>query len=106
MGKYIKELAEMFNDRNNPSWIGITIGEILSVDPMEIKYGDNIILRDKHLVIADSLLNGYKVEYIDDNGTNEIKRSLTIKNKLVAGDKVIMVASNSNQTFFVIDKVG
>lgn len=106
MGKNLKELAEMFKQRDNPNSIGITIGEVIKVSPIEIKYGDSIILKDSHLVIVDSLKNGHTAEYEDDNGTSTVTKTITIKNVLTVGDKVIMIAANSNQKYFVIDKVG
>jgi hypothetical protein len=106
MGRYIKELAEMFNERKNPNIVGVTIGEITSLSPIRISYGDSIILKPHQIVIADSLLNGYTAEYTDDNGTTTVTKKITIKNELNIGDKVIIIASNSNQKYFVIDKVG
>lgn len=106
MGKYLKELAEMFGERNNPATIGVTVGEVKSLNPIKISYGDRIILDSHQLVFADSLLNGYTAEYTDDNGTTTVTKTITIKKELTVGDKVIMIASNSNQKYFVLDKVG
>lgn len=106
MGKYLEELAEMFGERNNPNIVGVTIGEVISVSPMKIGYGKSVILESHKLVFADSLKNGYTAEYTDDNGTSTVTKTITIKKELSIGDEVIMIASNSNQKYFVIDKVG
>lgn len=101
----IDKLAKLFSDRDNPSHINITIGEVISAAPIRIKYGENVILESKHIYIAHSLLNGYTVDFEDDNGTTIVTKEITIKNELASGDKVIMVPDNSFKHWFVIDKV-
>lgn len=55
----LDKLAKMFNERENKPIITATIGTVISIDPIRIKYGDNIILEQRRLVIASHVLNGY-----------------------------------------------
>ncbi|SDZ19463.1 DUF2577 family protein [Tindallia californiensis] len=57
--KNIDKLAKMFEERENNTIITATIGEVLSMSPPRIKYGDNIILERDRLVFSNHVLNGY-----------------------------------------------
>lgn len=62
MNDNMQKLANLFKERNNPVRINICVGEVISTNPWRIKYGDNIILEKRHLIFADSVLNGYTRE--------------------------------------------
>lgn len=100
----LDKLASLFKERNNPSIIGITIGEVISVNPIRIKYGTSIILDTSHLIFADSLINGYAGEYTDNNGTTIETKTVTVRSELQAGNKVIMIPSNDFKKWYVLDK--
>lgn len=55
----LDKLVQMLKERENPVHITATIGEVISINPIRIKYGDNIILEQRHLVIASDVLSGY-----------------------------------------------
>jgi hypothetical protein len=101
----LDKLAKLFSARDNPFLINITKGDVISVNPVRIKYGDNIILEAKHLYIADSLISGYSGEYTDDNGTTTETKNVTVKNSLQVGDKVMMIPDTSFKYWYIIDKV-
>lgn len=100
----LDKLANLFVERNNPFQISITIGEVIAISPIRIKYGENVILESRHLYIADSLISGYTGEYTDDNGTSTVTKNVTVKNELKSGDKVIMIPDNNFKKWYVIDR--
>ena len=102
----VEKLAQLFNSRNNPETIGITTGKVESTSPLKISWGDSVVLDNDKLIVANLLLNGFSVDYLDDNGTTIITRTVTIKNPLQQGDTVIMVPDSEYKLFYVIDKVG
>lgn len=82
--KNIDKLTKMFTERDNPQNIGMTIGEVISVSPIRIGYGESIILESRHMMVSYSFLQ------------NE---------QLQSGDKVMMIPDNNNKIWYVIDKV-
>lgn len=91
----IIELAKLFKERENPSVIGLQIGKVISVNPIKIALGDKIILDADDLVISESAY--YKYDLV--NGVlNKVP-------KLKMKDKIILLPTNNEQTYFVIDKV-
>ena len=79
----LDKLADLFKERENPVQINITIGEVLSTDPISIQFGPEVVLRKKHLYVSHSLYTS---------------------NKLSAGDKVMMIPDNALKFWYVIDK--
>lgn len=102
----LDKLAKLFADRTNPYTINITVGEVLSASPLRIQYGDSIILEERHLIVADSLVNGFTGEYEDDNGSAVETKTITVKNPLEQGDQVILIPDTEFKTWFLLDKVG
>lgn len=79
----LDKLTKLFSERTNPYHINITTGKVIGLEPLEVQYGDKIILRKTHLIIS-----------------NTIAKSL-----LQLGDKVILVPDNDFKKWYVIDKV-
>ena len=107
----LDKLVKMLKDRENQAYIGITQGLVIGINPLRIQYGDRIILEQRHLVIADSLVSGYTGEYTDNDtisnvGLNVTTKTVITKNPLEVGNKVIMIPDNSMKKWYVIDKVG
>lgn len=133
MNNGIVELAILFKERNNKEYMGIQIGKVVSALPdIKISLGDNILLDKSHLVFGASVLNGYKRKYsisgtiqfsetdcgttdysgnhrhsistLDVDTTYTADGDLTLTDTLVVGDEVILIPTEDEQTFFVIDK--
>ncbi len=107
----LDKLVKMFKDRENQTQIGITQGEVIGVSPLRIQYGDRVILEQRHLVVADSLVSGYTGEYTDNDTISDVglvvtTKTVTTTNPLQVGNKVIMIPDNSMKKWYVIDKVG
>lgn len=80
----MEKLAKMFNDRNNSFVVNITTGNVLSVSPLKIQWGDSVILSEVNLVLSKTITNA----------TMQI------------GNKVIMVPDNDYKIWYILDKVG
>ncbi|MCM3411457.1 DUF2577 family protein [Metabacillus litoralis] len=80
----ITELAKLFKERDNPFQLGIQKGEIISVNPLEIRLSEAVILKSKHLTLS------YTFSLLDKQ----------------PGQKVILIPTTSHQHYFVIDRVG
>lgn len=102
----IEKMAQLFKERDNPYIINVTVGEVLSPAPLKVKWGENIIIEEKDLVVAKLLKGGFTVQYTDNTGSGTVTRNLQIVNPLQAGDKVIILPDVDYKIFYVIDKVG
>lgn len=79
------QFAQLFKERNNPKKTGIIEATVIDPLPnMRISLGEEIILDMDQLVVANRI---YQLE-------------------LKTGDEVIIVPTSSEQSFYVIDKVG
>lgn len=78
------ELAKMLKERENPKVIGPTIGRVISISPFKVGILDGHAILDKtHLYITGMA-----------------------KNKAFAiGDEILLIPSESEQKFFLIDKI-
>ncbi len=101
----LDKLAKMFTERENPNHPGIVVGEVLSASPLRIKYGNDVILEQRHLSVSYSLLNGISGEYEDDNGITIETKTVTVKHQLQPGDKVMMFPDKELKRWYVFDKV-
>ncbi|WP_432662445.1 DUF2577 domain-containing protein [Wukongibacter baidiensis] len=60
----ISELAKLFKERENKSYLGPQIGKIISPLPdIQVALGDKIILTKEHLMIASHILKDYEREF-------------------------------------------
>ena len=123
------ELAKEFKSRNNIAKIGTVLGTVLSVDPVKIGILNNQILIDKsHFYICSSLVEEYKrkatvkinaysvgvsatdsrgdsISSINVNAKDNYNTEIIFKEILKVGDSVLVIASEDNQTFFIVDKL-
>lgn len=100
----LEKFAELFNQRNNDNHINITTGIVLSTEPLKVRWGENVIIESKDLIIANLLKNGFTVEYQDNNGLTIELKTMTIVNPLQNGDEVIMIPDKQYKTWYVLDK--
>jgi hypothetical protein len=106
MSTSIEKLAQLFKERNNPYIINATTGKVISASPLKIQWGQNIIIEEENLLVANILKTGFTVTYTDTTIEASTDRSLTIKNPLEVGDEVILLPDTDFKKFYVIDKVG
>jgi hypothetical protein len=100
----IHELAKLFKERDNKSYMGPVTGKVLSPPPaMKVQLGDKIILDNDHLVVAAHVIAGYK----RNSNLVELNESTHIEflDTVVKGDEVILIPSADEQTYYLIDKV-
>ncbi len=102
----VEKLGMMFKERTNKFNVNITSGEVVSVSPLKIKWGEDIIIESKKIILANLISSGFVVEYTDSTGTGSTTKTITIKNPLKVNDKVIMVPDDDFNMWYVIDKVG
>ncbi len=96
MDGYI-ELAKEIHSRNNPTKIGICVGEVTSLTPVNIRiyYNGKSIDYDEFFNL-EGLING---------GTGITTGDLFVKEYPVEiGDKFICIAGNDNQSLYVLGK--
>lgn len=102
----IEKLANLFKERSNPFHVPVAQGDVISTNPLQVQFGDSIILDKSHLVVNRLLAEGFTVDYTDtsDNGTTT--KTITIQDPLQVGDKVILVPDSDHKTWYLIGKVG
>lgn len=106
MSSSIEKLAKMFKERDNQFFVNVTTGEVISASPLKVKWGENIILEGKSLIVSNLLKTGFTLEYTDDAYTSVLTKPLQVINPLQVGDQVIMLPDTDFKIFYVIDKVG
>ena len=81
-------LAQEFKKRDNKEFFGAEIGTVLSVAPLKIGIYDNQFIIDSN--------NYFLCKAINDMITN---------NEINNNDKVLVIATENNQNFFIVDKL-
>lgn len=100
----LTELALLFKDRENPSVQDICVGKVLTELP-DIKITVNGFILDKsRLVLAKHLINTYATTSTSIETHGEHLHS--VEDLLQKGNRVIVIPTRDNSTYFVIDKVG
>ena len=115
MGKKLNALANKLRADENPYKIGAFTGKVVSMTPPKIEIGNLGIQAELgvNLVIAAHLLRGYRREMIFNTTAiavcevahahtdNHTPYRLT-DDEIKVGDKVIVIASDDNQTFYLV----
>lgn len=107
------ELAREFKKRNNNSKLGALVGKVISTNPVRISLLNGQIIAQNNIYICNSVLLdditldvSYNLDNIAEHGAVSTSGKLTIKNEyLKNNDLVLVVSSEDNGTFFIIDKV-
>lgn len=96
MDSYI-ELAKEIHSRNNPKKVGICVGEVTSLTPVNIRvYYNGESLDFDEFFNVEGLING---------GTGVTTAELYVSEYPVKiGDKFICIAGNDNQCLYVLGK--
>lgn len=101
----IVELAKMFKERENQPHMGVQVGTVLTPPPdIRISMGEKIILSNENLIFSAHVLAGYQRQMEIQSDVN-LTGNITFTDSLVAGDKVILIPSADEQTYYVMDKV-
>lgn len=91
-------MAMELKNRENPSYIGTTIGTVTSTNPLTISiYGGAGVFSGEDLIVSKECTE-YTMQ-VTAGGT-------ALHEGLKKDDKVICIASESNQQLFLIGKVG
>lgn len=115
MGKKINALARKLRNDENPYKIGAFTGRVVSMSPVKIEVGNLGIQATLgvNLVVAAHLLREYRREMNFDttavavcevahkHAGNQTPYKLT-DDEIKIGDKVIVMAADDNQTFYLI----
>ncbi len=97
MDSYI-ELAKEIHSRNNPKKVGICVGEVTSLTPVNIR----IYYNGESLNFTDF----FSFEGIINGGTGVTSGDLFVKEyPIKIGDKFICVAGKDNQCLYVLGKL-
>lgn len=98
----ISELAKLLKERENVLYLGPIVGTILSPPPeIKVQIDKNIVLNKNHLIIAGSLLKGYK-RLVMLESTKEQDYIMTT-DTLKVNDEVILIPSMDENTYFLTD---
>ncbi len=87
----IEKLAQMFKERDNQIYLGPQIGKVIAPLPnIKVALGDRIILGKDKLIISGHIYSHYP----NQTGTAYLN----------SNDEVILLPSNDEQKYFLLDK--
>lgn len=91
---------------NNAQPSNLIMGTVVQEDPIKIKIDQKLTLESKQLFLARHVTEYETKEEITDEESGEMKKTKTkVKNKLKAGEKVLLVKQAGGQSYFVLDRV-
>lgn len=94
------QLAKLFKDRDNVPSLGNMIGTVATISPLTISlFAGEVILTEDMLMIADRLLPKQL-----DCLINGLESTIEFDESLAPGDKVLVMPSEDELIFFIIDK--
>jgi len=100
------EFAQWLKKRNNKDRIGSTIGEVVKGGTdYRISIMDNQLYLDpSNSTLCNSLKDRVEERTIELNNTS-YNAKITYSNVLKKYDKVLVIANESDQHFFIVDKI-
>ncbi|APH14226.1 hypothetical protein NPD5_3435 [Clostridium sporogenes] len=100
------EFAQWLKERNNKDRIGPIIGEVVKGGlDYRISIMDNQLYLDPNNSTLCNSLTDRTEERIIELNSNTYNAKITYNNVLNIGDKVLVIASETNQNFFILDKL-
>jgi hypothetical protein len=103
--KWDKGFAMEFKNRENPDYVGTTIATVISVNPLTISIYDGAATFSGEDLIVSKECTEYTMQVTVNVGGGTYTG--TAKHEgLKVGDSVIVSASENNQEYFLIGKVG
>lgn len=104
--RYGVEIAKQLKARDNPEYEGPIIGEVVSINPLQISTNNGkVILNEDSCYICSNILSksvNITLDSVADHGA--ITTTSTINNILIVGDLLLCLQSNGGK-YFIIDKV-
>jgi len=62
-----QRIAQMYKDNRPPKSTSPVVGKVLSISPLRIQYGNNIILEQEKLIVAERLMTGTSIVITEAN---------------------------------------
>jgi hypothetical protein len=91
---------------DNAGLVGVMEGEVVSAPPnlkVRLKNNSKLII-SKELLVVPQKLTDYTMQCSIMTDTEEIT-SITLKNNLKIGDKIMLVSFEGGQRFYILDKI-
>jgi hypothetical protein len=88
--------------------VKVYFGRVVCVEPLQIQVEQKLTIGESHLVLAQSLaahrlsITGKRLS--DDTSIGELE--VTVQNRLVVGDMVLLIRMQGGQKYVVVDKTG
>ncbi|ENK1244715.1 DUF2577 family protein [Clostridium botulinum] len=103
---YRVEFAQWLKDRDNKERLGTTTGEVVKGGlDYRISIMDNqLYLEPSNSTLCNSLKDRVEERTIELNNTS-YNAKITYSNVLKKYDKVLVIANESGQHFFIVDKI-
>ncbi|EPY2283514.1 DUF2577 family protein [Clostridium sporogenes] len=104
--KYDVEFAQWLKERNNKNKIGATKGTVLQGGNNYIIaiQDDKTYLDNSNSILCNTLKDRVEERTIELNNTS-YNAKITYSNTLKNNDRVLVIADESNQHFFIVDKI-
>jgi hypothetical protein len=104
LDRLAKKLVEMHTQNMNPLSTAPQIGTVVKVDPLEISWGDGILIKADKLFLPKLYLTGHLIpnRYKDTNGSM-VDETLTWKVELSIGDRVVVIPDQNYKMFYLVD---
>lgn len=101
-----KKLAEMYKENRNPPSTSPRVGTVLQASPLEIQWGDNVLLKEYKLFVPRTFREGHTIPYRwqDTNG-NMVDDQIIFKISLVPGDKVMIIPDEYLKMWYIVEKL-
>ncbi|KOM97277.1 hypothetical protein ACP49_09420 [Clostridium botulinum] len=100
------EFAQWLKERNNKDRIGPIIGEVVKGGlNYKVSIMDNQLYLDTSNSILCNALKDRTEERIIELNSTSYNAKITYNNVLNIGDKVLVIANETNQNFFILDKL-
>ncbi|NFM25183.1 DUF2577 domain-containing protein [Clostridium sporogenes] len=103
---YRVEFAQWLKDRDNKERLGTTTGEVVKGGlDYRISIMDNQLYLDPNNSTLCSSLTDRTEERIIELNSTTYNAKIIYNNVLNIGDKVLVIANETNQNFFILDKL-
>lgn len=84
--------------------VRVCFGTVITAEPLLISVEQKMQLKDSQLVLTKNVTD-YETEMTWEEEGQEAKKKVTIHNKLLEGEKVILLQTQGGQKFMVVDKL-
>ena len=104
MSDMIVKLAKEIHKRDNKTGIGPCVGTVTNANPVTVAICDGAVLLEKGdnaRVCQDLVERTYKARINDSNPPDKLE----LKDVLKAGDEVLCIPCEGEQTWIIVDKV-